>query len=59
MFQGEKNDEAGLYNPYEKVVPRIESVSVWDLFPDPAATAIDDCDFIIQRHRMNRINYAD
>ena len=55
VHKWEKNDEGiRTYNPYEKVVPRIESVSVWDLFPDPAATAIDDCDFIIQRHRMNR-----
>ena len=55
VHKWEKNDEGiRTYNPYEKVVPRIESVSVWDLFPDPAATSIDDCDFIIQRHRMNR-----
>jgi len=55
IHKWEKNDEGiRTYNPYEKVVPRIESVSVWDLFPDPAATSIDDCDFIIQRHRMNR-----
>jgi len=42
------------YTPYEKSVPRIESVSVWDFHPDPSATSIEDCEYVIQRHRMNR-----
>jgi len=42
------------YTPYEKAVPRIESVSVWDFHPDPSATSIEDCEYVIQRHRMNR-----
>ena len=42
------------YNPYEKVVPRIEHVPLWDFHPDPSATTIEDCEYVIQRHRMNR-----
>ena len=42
------------YNPYEKVVPRVEHVSIWDFYPDPAAVNIEDCEYVIQRHRMNR-----
>jgi len=42
------------YVPYEKTVPRIESVSVWDFHPDPSATNIEDCEYVIQRHRMNK-----
>ena len=42
------------YDPLEKVVPRIEHVSVWDFYPDPAATSIEDCEYVIQRHRMNQ-----
>src|SRR6056300_1468155 len=51
-----QRDEEGNreYMPYEKAVPKIESVSVWDFHPDPAATSIDDCEYVIQRHRMNR-----
>jgi len=51
-----ERDEDGSrsYNPYEKTVPRIEMVSVWDFHPDPSATNIDDCEYVIQRHRMNR-----
>ena len=37
-----------------KLVPRIESVSVWDFHPDPSATSIEDAEYVIQRHRMNR-----
>ena len=35
-------------------IPKIESVSCWDLYPDPVATNIEDCDYVIQRHKMNR-----
>ena len=42
------------YTPYHKDVPKIESVSCWDLYPDPLATNVNDCDYIIQRHKMNR-----
>jgi len=46
--------EGKTYTPYFKDVPKIESVSCWDLYPDPLATNVDDCDYIIQRHKMNR-----
>ena len=42
------------YTPEEKIVPRLEHVSLWDFHPDPSATSIDDCEYVIQRHRMNR-----
>ena len=51
-----ERDEDGerSYVPEEKTVPRIEMVSVWDFHPDPSATSIDDCEYVIERHRMNR-----
>ena len=42
------------YTPYERTVPRIEHVSVWDFHPDPSATSVEDCEYVIERHRMNR-----
>ena len=42
------------YVPYEKTVPRIETVSCWDFHPDPSATSIEDCEYVIQRHRLNK-----
>ena len=47
------------YDPYEKTVPRIEAVSCWDFYPDPSATSIEDCEYVIQRHRMNREQVRD
>jgi hypothetical protein len=46
---GERN-----YDPLEVRVPRIEFVSLWDFFPDPSATSIDDCEYIVHRHKMNK-----
>ena len=42
------------YAPYEKLVPKLEHVSVWDFHPDPAATNMEDCEYVIERHRMTR-----
>jgi hypothetical protein len=51
-----KSDEEGkrTYTPKKVRSPRIEFVSVWDFYPDPNATCMDECDYIIHRHRMNR-----
>ena len=56
IHKWEVNPETGQrdYVPYEKTVPRIESVSCWDFHPDPSATSIEDCEYVIQRHRLNR-----
>ena len=49
-----REGEERMYDPMEKVVPRFEYVSCWDFHPDPSATSIDDCEYVIQRHRLNR-----
>ena len=42
------------YNPLEVRVPRIEFVSCWDFYPDPAATNIEECEYVVHRHKMNK-----
>ena len=55
IHKWERDDEGQrAYVPEEKTVPRIEMVSAWDFHPDPSATSIDDCEYVIERHRMNR-----
>jgi len=55
---GEEGQEK-TYDPYEKTVPRVEAVSCWDFYPDPSATNINDAEYVIQRHRMNREQLRD
>jgi hypothetical protein len=52
-------DEDGerTYNPLEVRVPRIEFVSIWDFFPDPNATTMDECEYIVHRHKLNRSQF--
>jgi len=52
-------DEDGerTYSPLEVRVPRIEFVSIWDFFPDPNATSIDECEYVIHRHKLNRSQF--
>jgi hypothetical protein len=47
------------YTPYDKLIPKIEAVSCWDFFPDPAATSLSDCDYVIQRHKFTRSQMRD
>ena len=53
------NWEGGEYSPIDRTVPRIEAVSCWDFYPDASATSIEDADYVIQRHRMNREQIRD
>ena len=48
------DDEGRFYDPEEKLVPRLSHVSCWDLYPDPSALSLEDAEYIIERHRMNR-----
>ena len=47
-------DEEGNYDPVIKTVPKCEAVSVWNFYPDPDATCMDDAEFVIERHKMSR-----
>ena len=47
--EGERN-----YSPISVRVPRIEFVSIWDFFPDPNATNIEECEYVFHRHKLNR-----
>jgi hypothetical protein len=47
------------YSPQKKLVPRIEAVSCWDLYPDPDAVNIQDSDYVIQRHVYTRSQVRD
>jgi len=38
----------------ERRRPYFEFVPIWDIYPDMSATELDDCDYIWQRHVMNR-----
>ena len=56
LSRWEKDEETGerTYNPLVVRVPRIEFVSIWDFFPDPNATTMEDCEYTFHRHKMNR-----
>ncbi len=47
------NDE-GVYDPLFKTVPQLAHVSVWNFFPDPDATNIEEAQYVIERHKMSR-----
>jgi len=50
----DSGEGARAYKPVDVRVPRIEFVSIWDFFPDPNATNINECEYVFHRHKMNR-----
>ena len=58
-YTGTGNGNARDYTPDFVKVPKVEFVSIWDFYPDPNARNMDECEFIIQRHRVNRHQFLD
>jgi len=40
-------------------VPKVEFVSIWDFYPDPNARTMEEAEYVIQRHRLNRHQFKD
>ena len=54
LHRWEDGEDGRIYTPTAVRVPRIEFVSVWDFFPDPNATGIEECEYVVHRHKLNR-----
>jgi len=51
--------ETGQYEPLVKTVPTLSHVSVWNFYPDPDATNMDQAEYAIERHKMSRKDLKD
>ena len=47
-------DEDGKYNPLIKTVPEASHVSLWNFYWDPDANNTDECQYVIERHKLSR-----
>ena len=47
------------YQPEQVKVPRLEFVSAWDFYPDPNAKNIEECEYIVHRHKLNKNQLRD
>ena len=47
-------DKEGNYDPLFETIPKLEYVSIWDMYPDPDARAMNDAEYTVQRHRLSR-----
>ena len=47
-------DDEGNYTPIFKTVPQTSSVSVWNFYPDPDASNMEEAEYIVERHKMSR-----
>ena len=47
-------NEDGEYDPLIKTVPSTSHVSLWNFYPDPEASSMDDAEYVVERHKMSR-----
>ena len=47
-------DEKGKYKPEYQTIAKTEYTSIWNFYPDPDARTMNECEYVIQRHRMSR-----
>ena len=47
-------NEDGEYDPLVKTVPSTSHVSLWNFYPDPEASSMDDAEYVVERHKMSR-----
>ena len=43
----------------EQPAPELETVSIFDLYPDPYCTSLDDCDGLFRRHVLTRSQFRE
>ena len=46
--------EDGTYKPTIKTIPEASHVSIWNFYWDPDASNTEDCQYVIERHKMSR-----
>jgi len=47
-------DEEGEYSPVYKTIPSTSHVSVWNFYPDPDSSNMDEAQYVVERHKMSR-----
>lgn len=47
-------NDSGEYEPTIKTVPMSSHVSVWNFYPDPDATTVEDAQYVVERHKLSR-----
>ena len=61
--KGEPDPDTGKckinYVPKVKRIPKAYYVSCWNFFPDPAATRIENCQWVIEKHLLNAAGLTD
>lgn len=55
----ETGEQAYALSVVESVMPDVESVSIFDLYPDPYCTTLNDCDGVFRRHVLTRRQFRD
>lgn len=49
-----KWNEEGDYEPLVKTIPMVSHVSIWNFYPDPDGNNMEECEYVVERHKMSR-----
>jgi hypothetical protein len=48
-------NQEGEYDPIFETIPKVESVSIWNFYPDCDARNMSEAEYTIERHRLNKV----
>lgn len=54
-----KEGEERIYSPIRRKIPHVDHVSIWRFYPDPNATCLEDAEYVVEEHVLNRIQLRD
>jgi hypothetical protein len=56
----EKDEEGKIvYKPIVEDIPKANYVSIWNLYPDPNCSKIENASYVVEKHLMNRQQVAE
>jgi hypothetical protein len=52
----DKNPDTGAMelNRTQKLMPKLDAPSIWNIYPDPDATSLQDAEFLVERHLLGK-----
>ena len=59
MIDPETGEEGYALSIIEQAVPEVESVSIFDLYPDPYCSSLAECDGLFRRHVLTRRQFRE
>lgn len=57
FWERDEVSKTSKYVPIQELSPGVSAVSVWNFYPDPTSTSVEEAEWVIERHILNRSQF--